>query len=65
MFAPEPRAIVLCYGKFNPEHIPAIERKGWVLNEGVPSDSFLQTIPKPFVLIVDDLMGEIDAKRLA
>lgn len=31
----------------------------------MPSDEMLSKIPKPFVLVIDDMMGEIDAGRLA
>lgn len=64
MFTPRPRAIVWAYGQYNSEMMPRIESKGWILHEGIPTDEWLKQIPSPFILVLDDLMGE-DAKRLS
>lgn len=42
-----------------------MEREGVIVTAGLPSDEFLSKIAKPFILVLDDLMGEIDPKRLA
>lgn len=52
------------YGEFS-KLIPRLEREGVIVNAGMPSDEMLSRIPKPFVLVIDDMMGEIDAGRLA
>lgn len=65
VFTPSPAAIAWCYGEFG-DHIAQMQgRPGWVLHEGSPSDAFLKGLPRPFVLVLDDLMGEIEPKRLA
>ena len=64
MFTPPPKAIVWCYGQFS-EVIPRLERKGWHVHEGTPNDHLLSKIPKPFILVLDDLMGDIDQKTLS
>ena len=45
--------------------IPNLEREGIIVNAGLPSEERLRQIPKPCLLVLDDLMGEIDAKQLA
>jgi hypothetical protein len=42
-----------------------LERERVIVHAGLPSDEFLNKIPKPFILVLDDLMGEIEPKRLA
>jgi hypothetical protein len=55
---------VWAYGEFS-KLIPTLEREGIIVVAGLPNDDFLNKIPKPFILVLDDLMGEIDPKRLA
>jgi hypothetical protein len=64
LFQPLPKAIIWAYGEFS-ELIPKLERDGVMVHSGLPSDEMLSKIPKPFVLVLDDLMGEIDPKKLA
>uniref|UniRef100_A0A914HAF5 Integrase catalytic domain-containing protein n=1 Tax=Globodera rostochiensis TaxID=31243 RepID=A0A914HAF5_GLORO len=45
--------------------IPELERQGIIVHAGAPSDEMLNKLPKPFLIVYDDLMGEIDAKKLA
>uniref|UniRef100_A0A183C7L2 Integrase catalytic domain-containing protein n=1 Tax=Globodera pallida TaxID=36090 RepID=A0A183C7L2_GLOPA len=45
--------------------IPELERQGIIVHAGPPSDEMLNKLPKPFLIVYDDLMGEIDAKKLA
>lgn len=35
------------------------------MHAGIPNEELLKNIPAPFILVLDDLMGEIDQKRLA
>lgn len=35
------------------------------MTAGLPNDEFLSKIQKPFILVLDDLMGEVEPKRLA
>uniref|UniRef100_A0A914IDU9 AAA+ ATPase domain-containing protein n=1 Tax=Globodera rostochiensis TaxID=31243 RepID=A0A914IDU9_GLORO len=64
MFAPAPKAIVWAYGEYSAQ-IPELERQGIIVHAGAPSDEMLNKLPKPFLIVYDDLMGEIDAKKLA
>jgi len=36
-----------------------------IVRAGIPSDEELKQVIKPFILVLDDMMGEIDPKRLA
>jgi hypothetical protein len=64
LFSPLPRAIVWAYGQYNSAMMPSLERNGWILHEGIPDDQWLSRVPKPFVLVLDDLMGD-DPKRMS
>uniref|UniRef100_A0A914H8N6 Integrase catalytic domain-containing protein n=1 Tax=Globodera rostochiensis TaxID=31243 RepID=A0A914H8N6_GLORO len=64
MFEPPPKAIVWAYGEYSAQ-IPELERQGIIVHAGPPSDEMLNKLPKPFLIVYDDLMGEIDAKKLA
>uniref|UniRef100_A0A183C6X8 Integrase catalytic domain-containing protein n=1 Tax=Globodera pallida TaxID=36090 RepID=A0A183C6X8_GLOPA len=52
------------YGEYSAQ-IPELERQGIIVHAGAPSDEMLNKLPKPFLIVYDDLMGEIDAKKLA
>ncbi|KAL3081112.1 hypothetical protein niasHS_011937 [Heterodera schachtii] len=64
MFDPPPKAIVWAYGEYSMQ-IPDLERQGVVPHAGAPSDEMLKKLPKPCVIVYDDLMGDIEAKKLA
>jgi hypothetical protein len=64
MFAPQPKSIVWAYGEYSPL-IADLERKGIIVHAGAPADEFLKKIPAPFIIVYDDLMGDIEPKRLA
>jgi recombinational DNA repair ATPase RecF len=42
-----------------------LEREGVIVRAGIPSDEELKQVTKPSILVLDDMMGEIDPKRLA
>lgn len=52
------------YGEFS-NLIPDLERKGVIVCSGMPSDDLIASVPKPCVVVLDDLMGEVEPKRLA
>jgi hypothetical protein len=52
------------YGEFS-NLIPELERKGVIVCSGMPSDELIKSVPKPCVVVLDDLMGEVEPKRLA
>ncbi|KAL3092830.1 hypothetical protein niasHS_005254 [Heterodera schachtii] len=64
MFEPPPKVIVWAYGEYSSQ-IPELERQGVVPHAGPPSEEMLKKLPKPFLIVYDDLMGDIDAKKLA
>ncbi|KAL3111280.1 hypothetical protein niasHT_013322 [Heterodera trifolii] len=64
MFDPPPKAIVWAYGEYSAQ-IPELERQGVVPHAGAPSDEMLKKLPKPCLIVYDDLMGDIEAKKLA
>ncbi|KAL3118844.1 hypothetical protein niasHT_008191 [Heterodera trifolii] len=64
MFDPPPKAIVWAYGEYSTQ-IPERERQGVVPHAGAPSDEMLKKLPKPCLIVYDDLMGDIEAKKLA
>jgi hypothetical protein len=56
---------VWAYGEYSPL-IPELEREhGVIVHAGLPDDEMLNQLPKNFVLVCDDLMGEVEPKRLA
>jgi hypothetical protein len=52
------------YGEFS-NLIPELERQGVIVCSGMPSDELIKSVPKPCVVVLDDLMGEVEPKRLA
>ncbi|MGN6671081.1 MAG: hypothetical protein ACTHJ4_06045 [Candidatus Nucleicultricaceae bacterium] len=64
MFEPAPKAIVWAYGEYS-ALIPKLERMGYIVHAGSPSDEFLKMVPTPFLIVFDDMQGDMDAKRLA
>ncbi|KAL3107142.1 hypothetical protein niasHT_019538 [Heterodera trifolii] len=64
MFDPPPKVIVWAYGEYSSQ-IPELERQGVIPHAGPPSEEMLKKLPKPFLIVYDDLMGDIDAKKLA
>lgn len=64
MISPSPKKILYCYGEFG-EHIPALEKAGVITNEGPPTMEMLKSQPKPFLLVLDDLMMSINPTFLA
>jgi hypothetical protein len=52
------------YGEFS-RLIPDLERQGVTVCAGMPSDDLIRSVPKPCVVVLDDLMGEVEPKRLA
>ncbi|KAL3075210.1 hypothetical protein niasHT_037439 [Heterodera trifolii] len=64
MFDPPPKVIVWAYGEYSSQ-IPELERQGVIPHAGPPSEEMLKKLSKPFLIVYDDLMGDIDAKKLA
>ena len=64
LFDPPPKAIVYCYGAYH-SYIPELERSGVIVCSGVPTDELIRAQPRPFLLILDDLMYQINEKSLS
>ena len=77
LFNPSPKAIskwlrcqlirfiaVWGYGEYS-NLIPQLEREGVIVCAGLPEEDLVRRVPKPCILVLDDLMGEVDPKRLA
>jgi len=64
MFEPKPEAILWAYGEYT-EKIGQLQRKGYHVYQGVPSEEAVAKMPKPFIFVLDDLIQDIDPKRLA
>lgn len=64
MISPSPKTIVYCYGEFG-DHIQKLEKAGIVTVDGPPTVEMLKIQPKPFLLVLDDLMMSMDTNLLA
>jgi len=64
LFTPLPETIVYCYGEYH-SFIPKLESKGVQIFSGLPSDGQLANLPRPFLLILDDLMLTLNEKTLS
>lgn len=64
LITPPPKKILYCYGEFG-EHVPVLEKAGIETHEGAPTNEMLHKQPKPFLLVLDDLMMTIDPTLLA
>lgn len=61
---PIPKAILYCYGEYN-HQIPELQRSGVNICSGVPTEEAIQRLPKPALVILDDLLYSIEPKFLA
>jgi hypothetical protein len=64
IFTPAPRSILYCYGQYN-GLIAHFESIGVKCHQGPPSDSVLQQMEKPGLVILDDLLYDVDGRWLA
>jgi len=64
IFTPVPETIVYCYGEYH-SFIPKLESKGVKIFSGLPSDEQLANLPRPYLLVLDDLMLTINEKTLS
>lgn len=63
MFDPPPKEIIYAYGQFH-EHVPLLKKAGVTIVSGLPSEEFLETRARPFLLVLDDLMLSANKKYL-
>ena len=67
MFEPALRStssILYCYGQFH-NHIPSLENDGIKICAGMPNDDIISSLPKPGLIILDDLMLSLNEKWLS
>ena len=57
-----PKSVLYCYGHYN-ARIPEIQKMGIKVCSGIPPDDLLEKMPKPLLLIFDDLMLQLNNKR--
>jgi len=60
LISPTPHSLLYCYGTYN-NKIPQIQAMGVKIHAGLPSDDVVDKMPKPLLLMMDDLM--LQAKR--
>jgi hypothetical protein len=61
---PPPKAILYAYGQMT-SVVPALQKAGVAVHAGVPQEEVLRRMPKPLLLVLDDLMLEIDEGYLS
>jgi hypothetical protein len=59
MIDPAPAYILYCYGEVNPLIIE-YKQKGIEIFNGIPDAELIKSLPKPLLLIIDDLMLDIE-----
>lgn len=63
LITPTPASILYCYGSYH-KFIPSLERSGVVCCSGIPSDELIAKLPRPLLIIFDDLMGCVSEKYI-
>ena len=63
-FVPVPKTILYCYSEYH-SYIPLLEKSGIKICHGVPSDDLLKSMPKPLLLVLDDLLLTMNDKTLS
>jgi hypothetical protein len=61
---PKPARVLYCYGEYNSQ-IPLLQRSGILVHKGPPTDEMIQSIQKPALIILDDLLYTIDEAFLS
>ena len=64
LFYPPPKAVLWAYGEYT-DKIADLQRKGYHVHQGVPSEELMAKMPRPFIYVLDDLTNDIDQKKLA
>lgn len=64
MYAPVPKSILYCYGQMG-SHVHKLQKMGMHCVEGVPSDTLIERMEKPMLLIFDDMMTDVSLKYLS
>ena len=64
LIIPQPKSVLYCYGQYH-ENIPILSKLGVQLYRGPPTDEILNSLQKPALLILDDLLTMIEEKKLS
>lgn len=64
LIEPEPASILYCFGEYS-SIVPVLNKLGVGLYSGVPSEDIIDKLPKPSLIILDDLLYSIDEKYLS
>lgn len=64
LIEPQVKSIVYCFGEMSPM-VQLLQKAGVVVHEGVPTNELLERQPKPFLLILDDLLLAISESYLS
>ena len=64
IFSPMPKAVLYSYGEYN-SMVAKLKAKGFYISSGMPSDELLNTLPRPFLWVMDDMMSEVNEKTLS
>jgi hypothetical protein len=62
IMATPPRSILYCYGQYNAA-VPTLQKMGVKLHAGVPSEEQMDAMPRPLLLLLDDLMLQLNSRR--
>uniref|UniRef100_A0A1I8AXK8 AAA+ ATPase domain-containing protein n=1 Tax=Meloidogyne hapla TaxID=6305 RepID=A0A1I8AXK8_MELHA len=61
---PPPKSILYCFGEMS-NIVPILQKSGVSVFAGVPQEDVIKRIPKPSLVILDDLLLSIDEKYLS
>jgi hypothetical protein len=64
LIEPKPKSILYCFGEMS-SIVPLLQKSGINVYSGVPSEDVIKSLPKPSLLILDDLLLSIDEKALS
>jgi hypothetical protein len=64
MFEPKINDILYCYGQYG-KHITELQNLDVKVHSGIPPDTLLDQLNKPFLLVLDDLIDSIEQKSLS
>lgn len=64
LITPSPVSILYCFGEMS-SIVPVLQKAGIPVHSGVPPEELIKRMPKPLLLILDDLLLSIDEKYLS
>nr|CAD2190020.1 unnamed protein product [Meloidogyne enterolobii] len=64
LIEPKPKSILYCFGEMS-SIVPILQKSGVNVFVGAPPEDLIKTLPKPLLLILDDLLLSIDEKYLS